>query len=683
MERYNSFVYDLGADKNYTLGRKQALYNFGIFFDGTCNNLWDSNARELFEERYGNSKKKKAKSDLSGKENLTREDKAVLANSLYNERGESSYENDYSNVARLFRKTDFAYSIYIEGPGTTSHELLSGDIEYGGNKSGGLGFGHGDSGIRAKVRSACEKLAFKIVSKAGMDELEKGAKIIIDLYGFSRGAAAARNFIFEVTRNEGIDHLSTNVDQQQYEPAGMNSPSSKRTGRSIPPRGFLGYYLLQRGFDIYRYPLEIEIRSAALIDTVSSYEPQTRTGVIGAAVDHNFENDVRELHLDAVTKAMRVLHLTAIDELRENFSLTTIDSALSSAAGNERKTAIEIPMPGMHSDVGASYRDGVTEEKEVLDAGFATFPWIYKRANLYDARNRSRMQIFYERLIEQGWFRPGECRTNIQTDKTYELKFRRENLTNRYSHLPLHVMACYINDEWQLMWITPEQRIGVGPVIKMDTLMRDYPLPLSKPSLPLPFTMEGDTIKLRVGGISLDISHEAIPANHPVTRWLGEDHYTFVRGNGLNEKFILWRDALEYAVEYLFEHIEEAIPNDSPDPFLFAIQCYLPDGKVADKPVFPSDIVKGMDFSAYSYFSKSSRDAWSRGLTEEGAIAKFRENLDFLSRQLLEQLYLRRLRNRYLHWSSDFYWNAVVASSNNPRIVDDEHVICQRLVIRG
>lgn len=156
-----------------------------------------------------------------------------------------------------------------------------------------------------------------------------------------------------------------------------------------------------------------------------------------------------------------------------------------------------------------------------------------------------------------------------------------------------------------------------------------------------------------------------------------------MRGNGLNEKFILWRDALEYAVEYLFEHIEEAIPNDSPDPFLFAIQYYLPDGKVADKPVFPSGIVKGMDFSAYSYFSKSSRDAWSRGLTEEGAIAKFRENLDFLSRQLLEQLYLRRLRNRYLHWSSDFYWNAVVASSNNPRIVDDEHVICQRLVIRG
>lgn len=140
MGKYKSFVYDLGAAMNDTSDSQLALYNFGIFFDGTCNNLWDSNARELFEKRYGNSKKKKAKSDLSGKENLTREDKAVLANSLYNDGAESSHENDYSNVARLFRSTDFKYSIYIEGPGTTSHELLNGDIEYGGNKRGGLGF---------------------------------------------------------------------------------------------------------------------------------------------------------------------------------------------------------------------------------------------------------------------------------------------------------------------------------------------------------------------------------------------------------------------------------------------------------------------------------------------------------------------------------------------------------------
>lgn len=680
MGKYNSFVYDMANGRNSTREIKKVNLYLGLFFDGTCNNMWDSLARELYTEKYLKASPKKEEY-INTWIAVSNSDKELYAKAYaeFNEGSESSYENDYSNAARLYQNcSDTNYSIYIEGPGTTSHQLLDSKIEYGKDQNGGLGFGHGDSGIRAKVRSACEKLADKIASKMGKSKSKMYPKVIIDLYGFSRGAAAARNFIYEVTSKLGIYSLDENVDQQQYCKAEVRTQADPPLSHSITPRGFLGYYLLQRGFDLNSYPLEIEIRGAGLFDTVSSYEPRTRTGLIGSAVSHNFENDVRELHLNEIKQATYVLHLTAMDEQRENFSLTTIDSALAAAAKDKRKTVLEIAMPGMHSDVGGSYRDHVTKEIEVLDIGTFGYGWI---TNLRDKYNREKMRIYHDRLTEQGWFRPSECTTSIENNCLYEVKFKRKDLSNHYSFLPLHLMTSYINDEWQLTWVTPEQLPEKKPVFLMEDIRDNYTLPLAKPSFPSLFTMEGNTIKLRAGGISFDLYPEDIPQGNMVQRLYNEDHHWFIKGEGKHLKGYNWTSGIEYIVKYLFEHIEKVIPNHSLEPLQFAVQCYMPDGKVTDKPVFPAAIVNGIDLSLYQYSLHTFNNPAFP--TEESTIEKFRSNLDIINRRLMEQIYLRRLRNRYLHWSSNFAWNAVVTSSNFPRIVDEEKVICKRLVIRG
>jgi len=134
-------------------------------------------------------------------------------------------------------------------------------------------------------------------------------KLTIDLLGFSRGAASARNCIHQMM-NDGGDPIA-----EQLEVEGFPADS-------------------------------IEINFVGLFDTVSSH------GV-------SFSNDVGALNLDAIACANRVVQLEASEEYRKNFSLTTIKSA----EGNGRR----ICLPGAHADVGGGYRTG--EEAQIVFRG--------------------------------------------------------------------------------------------------------------------------------------------------------------------------------------------------------------------------------------------------------------------------------------------------------------------------
>ncbi|EAS1663439.1 TPA: PAAR domain-containing protein [Salmonella enterica] len=128
----------------------------GVFFDGTQNNMHNSKFREQCE----------------------RASDAVCSSIEKLIGAGTSYDNGLTNVARLHN----AYTgkaIYIEGIGTQSG--LADDTK-------GLALGIGGTGVIMKAQMGLDQLT------AHVQSLPPGS-VVVDVFGFSRGAAAARHFI--------------------------------------------------------------------------------------------------------------------------------------------------------------------------------------------------------------------------------------------------------------------------------------------------------------------------------------------------------------------------------------------------------------------------------------------------------------------------------------------------------
>ncbi len=157
---------------------------------------------------------------------------------------------------------------------------------------------------------------------------------------------------------------------------------------------------------------------AGLYDTVSSF-------------GRSFKDDVAQLHLDSIAKAERVVHLTAANEHRKNFALTNVKSA-----GGK---AVEIFLPGVHSDVGGSYRSGVGEDGlQLMDVDV-----LYMDSSDYQRFKRER-----DWLIDSGWYEPEEITypTGFFDGKTNELTVTRASIGEEYSYIPLMLMEKYASD---------------------------------------------------------------------------------------------------------------------------------------------------------------------------------------------------------------------------------------------
>jgi Uncharacterized alpha/beta hydrolase domain (DUF2235) len=268
-----------------------------IFFDGTKNNR-NNTFRRI---------------DKDAKSNTSDDSKTIYKNT---KQSESSYENGYSNIAALSymtiaEKSKREVSIYIEGEGTEDNK--KGDTD-------GYAFGAGATGIPAKVNKGFIEINKK-VNDLFDNTLEYVRDLTIDVFGFSRGAAAARHFI-----------MSTKAQLK------ANYPKAKI---------------------VYRF--------VGLFDSVSSYEP---AGVWGA-LNYNFDNDLTELGLQLDDVAQKVVHLTAGDEYRKNFALTTIASAIAAGVG------YELQLPGAHSDIGGGYEEYEHIETRHIDENVRTVEdWI-------------------------------------------------------------------------------------------------------------------------------------------------------------------------------------------------------------------------------------------------------------------------------------------------------------------
>lgn len=244
-----------------------------IFFDGTLNNRINSNTRI-----------------------------AAGAGGQLKQWAGTSYANWHSNVSLLEhfnRKREPSrreVSIYVEGIGTT---------DGAGDTLWGYALGMGETGIIGKVNRGVNLIREWVNWLVAAEEEVFVEEIKLDVFGFSRGAAAARNFISLFTY--APRSLATRI----------NAPQAR-----------------------------IVLKFVGLFDTVASHGPK-------------HTDDVDELNLRLGNHAKKVVQLQAGDEYRENFSLTDVRSTLGSGG-------YQLTLPGAHSDIGGGYVDGEGEERELF-----------------------------------------------------------------------------------------------------------------------------------------------------------------------------------------------------------------------------------------------------------------------------------------------------------------------------
>ncbi len=257
------------------------LLRIGLFFDGTRNN-----AHNL--ER--------------GRPQLPQPRPAQLRaddDSTYQSRLTSSYDNGLTNIARLqqlypdSRRDTLAtasLSIYVEGVGTrddADDDLI------------GLAFGIGASGVRAKVQRALQVLLPVALTELSTRWRQPLRRVQLDLFGYSRGAAAARDIANQL---QAWDNARW---RQLLQSSGLASAGD--FAAATPALRFIG-----------------------LFDTV--------VAVNGGRADEQPRLALR------TGIAGQVLQLSARDEHRQHYPLTSVAPPFT-----------EIALPGVHANIGGGY----------------------------------------------------------------------------------------------------------------------------------------------------------------------------------------------------------------------------------------------------------------------------------------------------------------------------------------
>lgn len=365
----------------------------GVFFDGTGNNRFNSDQLYYTEKLpLDESKVKKIQKKVNG---------------FVPESG-SSYWNAYSNIALLhdlyeenqIDKTDTIpfYSIqqkyYIQGIGTLR------DKE---DDKLGAGFGEGPRGVILRVRQACKDIAdgieatFKNIQHRKTKKPIEIISIQFDVFGFSRGAAAARHFSNEVLKS-GIDrdpirkadyslsNIKRPVIKKSEEPkdslptiAQYKAEGTKKVKdntnvvrqnnapiRNVFTGGDLGKFLKEKNIKYPKYNVSVEF--LGIFDTVIS-QMLEKKGIIDGARNPIIQTLIAPFNpilpfisplageVALIKKVnpnlsnpniKKVLHLKAQTEWRDNFPVTPIGEFNGTFAR-------EISVLGSHSDIGGAY----------------------------------------------------------------------------------------------------------------------------------------------------------------------------------------------------------------------------------------------------------------------------------------------------------------------------------------
>ncbi len=290
----------------------------GVFFDGTNNNRYNIEGR--------------------------RKNKNLKNSTVSNTDGSgTSFGNDHSNVDRLqtiYPNQVLNFSIYVEGIGTKNPEKKKdGTYSYYGDFTRGQGYGTGETGLKEKVRKGATDL-FEALKEFKTTNKKEIKSLTLDLFGFSRGATAARMFANEIWK----------YNQRKDDVVLQELKQSK----------------------LKKIPKKINLRFIGIYDTVSSFNESNFSS------DTVFDDQVKNKLLLKLNGSLGyVAHLTAENEYREMFPLTNCKSMSS---------GIELTLPGCHSDIGGGYNHNDKEEV-VIEGSYST----------YVKQDRDRM-------VAEGWY---------------------------------------------------------------------------------------------------------------------------------------------------------------------------------------------------------------------------------------------------------------------------------------
>ncbi|WP_395266126.1 type VI secretion system tube protein TssD [Enterobacter soli] len=287
------------------LPERKVTLVLGIFFDGTGNNAVNTrNMLEALTAQHFEIDWPDAASILA----RNASEKMGISGI-----GATSYLGYYTNIHwlnELYEQKfppDSSYiqgAIYVEGIGTRAGEPDS---------LVGIGLGTAETGIIAKTDNAVAQLVKTIeTTLASLKGKFVVDTLLFDIFGFSRGAAAARHFANRIQAEDStvISAISTGMGTVSYcgAPAGITR--------------FLG-----------------------IMDTVAA------VGTVANGLDpHSADTGSVNIQLRPGV-AQRVFHLTAQHECRYNFALNSI-----------ARDWPELALPGMHSDIGGGYLPQLRED---------------------------------------------------------------------------------------------------------------------------------------------------------------------------------------------------------------------------------------------------------------------------------------------------------------------------------
>ncbi|WP_233958920.1 T6SS phospholipase effector Tle1-like catalytic domain-containing protein [Pectobacterium versatile] len=286
------------------------VLRIGVFFDGTGNNTYNAESGLKKVEQW----LAETCSDPAQRE------KELRGCQMGQLPVSDSAANDKTNVWKLYdqyifgAKTLSAHS-YISGIGTRDPVAGNEGQEYRSDnmltKGLDLDFGGENTSIVGKVNQACEQAIIQAIDddlKDALSNIDCIHRIVFDVFGFSRGAAAARHFV--------------NVIDQKADHPLVQAVAKTSTIR------------LKAGFD-WANRDDVRITFVGIFDTVaSSYHP---------SLNIRLQDDCAE----------RVVHLTALDEVRKHFPLTRITPTAIGTSIPPHFT--ELALPGAHSDLGGGY----------------------------------------------------------------------------------------------------------------------------------------------------------------------------------------------------------------------------------------------------------------------------------------------------------------------------------------
>lgn len=336
-------------------GYQLTTLRIGVFFDGTANNT--------FKHREGKSALETALAQCSPEEQqvlLEQCFEGALPDGLNN-----SEKNDVTNIGKaheLYRRpteTELTVAVYVEGIGTAKGE---------DDATAGLGADKGQTSSASRVEEACRtQIAAEIKEQLEsiLPTIECIHKVEFDVFGFSRGASAARQFVNRIDKKG--DHPL--VEAMAADP-------------DIP---------LKAGFD-WASRDNVRIQFVGLFDTVvSSYLWGKRNVTL------------------APDCAERVVHIVAADEWRYHFDLTRITDDAAGTAIADGFT--EVIIPGAHSDIGGGYysrwslRDPnavsplITEKCVIATFNSDAMPYV----NPTDAQSYRDALAYAKMRAGQGW----------------------------------------------------------------------------------------------------------------------------------------------------------------------------------------------------------------------------------------------------------------------------------------